>query len=94
MGKTFGALALVFGLIAFLLGWAIVLFVGAYGTYVLYAVCGLAILFGIIGIIKDDSKGMAITGLIFGIIGIILWQVLWVIIFIVLFAGLLGGLLP
>ena len=32
---------------------------------------GIAVIFGIIGIIADDSKGMAIAGLILGIIGLI-----------------------
>ena len=32
---------------------------------------GAAILFGIIGLIADESKGMAIAGLILGIIGIV-----------------------
>jgi len=76
MGKTFGALALVFGLIALLVGWAILIFV-PFGSYILYALCGLAIIFGIIGIIKDDSKGMGITGMILGIIALILWVFLW-----------------
>ena len=94
MGKTFGALALVFGLVSLLLGWLIIIFVPLYGTYVLYAVCGLAIVFGIIGIIKDDSKGMAITGMILGIIALVLWGFLWAILFLLIFAGLFGSLLP
>jgi len=92
MGKTFGALALVFGLVALLAGWAVMIFL-PFGDYILYALCGLAIVFGIIGIIKDDSKGMGIAGLILGIIAIFLWVILWVIIFVVIFAGLFGGLL-
>lgn len=90
MGKTFGALALVFGLIALLAGWAFILFV-PFGDYILYALCGLAIVFGIIGIIKDDSKGMGIAGLIIGIIALILWVFLWAILFIIIFAGLMGS---
>jgi hypothetical protein len=92
MGKTFGALALVFGLVALLGGWAFLLFV-PFGDYILYALCGLAVVFGIIGIIKDDSKGMGIAGLILGIIAAFLWIILWVIIFVALFAGLMGGLI-
>lgn len=94
MGKTFGALALVFGLVALLAGWAIMLFVAAYGNYIMYALCGLAIVFGIIGIIKDDSKGMGIAGMILGIIALVIWPLLWTILFVVIFAGLFGGLLP
>jgi hypothetical protein len=94
MGKTFGALSLVFALIALLAGWAIIWFVPIYGIYIMYALCGLAIIFGIIGIVKDSSKGLGIAGLIIGIIALILWPILWGILFAVLFAGLLGGLLP
>ncbi|MFX0048949.1 MAG: hypothetical protein ACFE8G_12390 [Candidatus Hermodarchaeota archaeon] len=93
MGKTFGALALVFGLIALLAGWAIMIFV-PFGDYIMYALCGLAIILGIVGIIKDDSKGMGIAGMILGIIALILWPILWTVFFFVLFAGLLGGLMP
>lgn len=71
MGKTFGALALVFGLIALVVGWALMLFV-PFGDYIVYALAVLAIIFGIIGIVKDDSKGMGIAGLILGIIALIL----------------------
>jgi len=92
MGKTFGALALVFGLIALLMGWAIMLFVAGFGSYIMYALCGLAIVLGIIGIITDDSKGMAIAGLILGLIALVIWPLLWTIIFVVLFAAIFGGL--
>ncbi len=92
MGKTFGALALVFGLIALLAGWAFIIFV-PFGTYILYALCGLAIVFGIIGIIKDDSKGMGIAGMILGILALILWVVLWVVLAVLLFGALFGGLI-
>ena len=67
MGKVFGILALVFGLIGLLGGWLLVLFL-PYGQYYLPAA---AIVFGIIGIIVDDSKGMAIAGLVLGVVGII-----------------------
>jgi hypothetical protein len=92
MGKTFGALALVFGLVALLAGWAIIIFL-PFGDYILYALCGLAIVFGIIGIIKDDSKGMGIAGMILGIIAIIFWVVLWVVLAVLLFGALFGGLI-
>ena len=88
-----GTLSLVFGLIALLVGWLIMLFV-PFGDYIMYALCGLAIVFGIIGIIKDDSKGKAIAGLILGIIALVIWPILWTILFVVIFAGLFGGLLP
>ncbi len=96
MGKVFGVLSLIFGLIALLAGWAIQIFVSimfgfSIASFALYAVCGLAIVFGIIGIIKDDSKGLGIAGLILGIIALILWQFLWIIIFALIFAGLMGA---
>ena len=92
MGKTFGILALIFGLVALLAGWAIALFLIPYGSWVNYGVAGLAILFGIIGIITDDSKAMAIVGMILGIIALIVWGFMWVFIA-VIFAGFLGGLI-
>ena len=87
-----GIISLIFGLLALLLGWLIMLFV-PFGDYIMYALCGLAIVFGIIGIIKDDSKGKAIAGMILGIIALILWPILWTIIAVILFAGLMGGLI-
>ena len=56
--KTFGSLALAFGIISFC------------------CCCGfifgpLAILFGILGLFKDDNRTLAIIGLVFGIIGAI-----------------------
>jgi len=51
----------------------------------------VAIVFGIIGIVADDSKGLGVGGLILGIITVILW-VLFPLIFLVLLIGLLGGL--
>ena len=92
MGKTFGALALVFGLIALLMGWAIMLFVAGFGSYIMYALCGLAIVLGIIGIITDDSKGMAIAGIILGLFALVIWPLLWTILFVVLFAAIFGSI--
>jgi len=78
MGKTFGVLALVFGLITLLAGWAIIIFLLPYGSYIVYALAGLAIVFGIIGIIKDDSKALGIVGMILGIIALIIYAFAWV----------------
>ena len=66
MGKVFGIIALLCGILGFV-AW---LLLGSlpFGAFYLP---GAAILFGIIGIIADDSKGMAIAGLILGIIGIV-----------------------
>ena len=49
----------------------------------------VAIIFGILGIIMDDSKGMAITGFIFGIIGLIVRFLISY-----LFATFLASLIP
>jgi hypothetical protein len=87
MGKVWGALSLVFALVSLILGWLIIIFV-PFGSYIMWALPILAIIFGIIGIIVDDSKGMAIAGLILGIIAIILWPVLGG--FILLMIGLSG----
>ena len=66
--KTYGSLSLAFGLISFC------------------CCCGpifgpLSILFGIIGLRKDDDRSLSIIGLILGIVGticgIIFWLVVW-----------------
>ena len=78
MGRGFGITALIFGIISipftvvlgFLQMWiffepnliSIDIILG-------WLIPGIAIIFGIIGIILDSSKGMAIAGLILGIIG-------------------------
>ena len=71
MGKTFGILALIFGLIAILAGAAIMGFIPVFGNYIMYALCILTIIFAIIGILKDESKILGIVGLILGIIAVI-----------------------
>ena len=77
--KTFGILALVFGIIGFFT-------LGITGI--------LAIIFGAIGLGKDEEKGLAIAGLILGIVslvvGIILIVFLWA--WIQIFLGLGGGM--
>lgn len=81
MGRGFGITALIFGIISipftvvlgFLQMWiffepnliSIDIILG-------WLIPGIAIIFGIIGIILDSSKGMAIAGLILGIIGLFL----------------------
>ena len=66
MGKVFGIIALLCGILGFF-GW-ILLDTLPYGFFYLP---GAAIVFGIIGIIADESKGMAIAGLILGILSIV-----------------------
>ena len=70
MGKTFGILALIFGLLGFV-GWLLFAFIPIFLPFSGFYFPGAAIVFGIIGIIVDDSKGMAIAGLILGIIAVI-----------------------
>ena len=67
MGKVFGILALICGLIGLAGGW----FLGFFIPYGAFIIPGLAIVLGIIGIIVDDSKGLGIAGLILGVIGLI-----------------------
>jgi len=68
MGKVFGIIALICGLLGILGGWLLAIPVGYYGIFIFP---GIAIVAGIIGIIVDDSKGMAIAGLILGLFGIV-----------------------
>jgi hypothetical protein len=81
MGRAFGIVSLIFGIISIPLSaamaamsiWAfivpsIVPFVSLIG----WIFPGIAIIFGLIGIIADDSKGMAIAGFILGIISLII----------------------
>jgi len=70
MGKVFGILALIFGLLGFI-GWLLFAFIPITLPYSGFYLPGAAIVFGIIGIIVDDGKGMAIAGLILGILGIV-----------------------
>jgi len=77
--KTFGILALVFGIIGFFT-------LGATGI--------LAIIFGAIGLSKDEERGLAIAGLVLGIVslvvGIILIVFLWA--WLMLLLGMGGGM--
>jgi len=70
MGKTFGILALIFGILGFF-AWILFLLIPVTLPYSGFYVPGAAIVFGIIGIIVDDSKGMAIAGLVLGCIAIV-----------------------
>jgi len=66
MGKLFGIIALICGILGFF-AWILL----ASLPFGIYYVPGAAIVFGIIGIIADESKGMAIAGLILGILSIV-----------------------
>jgi len=68
MGKALGIISLIFGILGIAVGWLLGGLI-PFGSYILP---GVAIVTGIIGIIVQDSKGMAIAGLILGIIGLVL----------------------
>lgn len=85
IGKEYGVRALILGIIALFLGFIgliisasnlIIIISGFFPKYPIISVIGgilsaIAILFGIIGIIIDDPKELAIAGLILGILGLI-----------------------
>jgi hypothetical protein len=89
MGKVFGLIGLIFGLIGIIGIWFITFYF--YFGPVLIGI--LAIIFGGIGIAKDDSKGLGIAGLVLGIITIIIW-VIWPILILFGFLAFFSGLLP
>jgi len=66
MGKIFGLLALICGILGFV-GWMFLGFLPLGAFYL----PGAAIVLGIIGLIVDEPKSMAITGMILGVIGIV-----------------------
>ena len=68
MGKIFGIIALICGILGIFGGWLLAIPIGYYGIFVFP---GIAIVAGIIGIIVDETKGMAIAGLILGLFGIV-----------------------
>ena len=83
MGRVFGIVALIFGIISIPLSIVAAVTEGTFGFFGLphignliiilgWVSIGIAIVFGILGIILDEYKGMAIAGLILGIIGLIL----------------------
>ena len=87
MGRSFGITALIFGLISIpfcgafsALGSLTSLYSQLFGTTDLiglvlmigWLIPSIAVIFGIIGIIKDTTKGLAIAGLTLGAIALIL----------------------
>ena len=68
MGKVFGILALIFGLLSYVMWIIFAMFLPL--PYSAWYFPVAAIVFGIIGIAVDDSKGMGIAGLVLGIIAI------------------------
>ncbi|MHA1107151.1 MAG: hypothetical protein ACTSPN_15770 [Promethearchaeota archaeon] len=65
MSNTNGIIALIFGIIGLCCAWLIPI------PFVPFLFPIVAIVFGAIGIKKDDSNGMAIAGLVLGIISVI-----------------------
>lgn len=59
-GTAFGVTSLVTGIIAFVTGWL---------PFFSIPLGAVAIIFGILGMKRPDSKGMAIAGLVAGIVG-------------------------
>ncbi|MFW9875880.1 MAG: hypothetical protein ACFFG0_22490 [Candidatus Thorarchaeota archaeon] len=94
MGKAFGLVALlmaIIGIIVIALFFILVFTIGfiiPWWDLIVIILGALAIVFGIIGIAKDDSKGLGITGLI---LGIILEVVIWVVFPLVLVGLAIGG---
>ena len=89
MGKIFGILSLICGILGLAVPIVGLRFPGlAFGSIILPI---LAIIFGAIGIAKDDSKALGVVGLVLGVIGLVIWIVLIILVFI-LAIGLFGGL--
>ena len=66
MGEhTFGLTALIFGLMSIPSG-----IIAAFISMIGWLIPPIAIIFGIIGTVKDDSKAMAVAGLVLGIVGL------------------------
>jgi hypothetical protein len=65
LGNTFGVYSLLCGVAAIALVWVVPLY--------LIIIPGAAIVFGGIGIAKDDTKTLGIVGVVVGSIGFILW---------------------
>jgi hypothetical protein len=63
--QTYGIMALILGLFSVL-----TVIVAPFDSYNILTIPPLAIIFGIIGITKDELKGMALAGLVLGIIGL------------------------
>jgi len=88
MSNTNGIISLIFGIIGLCCGWLIPI------PYIGYLFPAVAIIFGIIGIMKDDSHGMAIAGLVLGIISLICVAVVAVFLLALIYAMLgLGALI-
>ena len=87
MGRNFGIVAMIFGSISLPVcgGFAALgslssfysTFLGSHDIFMGFSIIGwvipaIAVIFGIVGVIKDDRKGLSITGLILGSLAILL----------------------
>ena len=91
LGKIFGIIALICGILGFF-GWILFGLLPINLPFSAFYLPGAAILFGIIGLIADDSKGMAIAGFILGILGLVFIFILPMLAFVFILIGL-GSLL-
>jgi len=90
LGKTFGVISTLLGFVGLvMLILHLFVFIIPFGLFVIWAFAVVAIVFGIIGMIKDDSKGFGVLGLILGILTIVLW-----ILAPIIFLGMLISMLP
>ena len=68
MGKVYGILSLVFGIVSFALSplsyFGVAVAFRIIGTFLTGGLAAAGIICGIIGVIKDDGKGLALAGLI------------------------------
>lgn len=64
--QTFSLTAFIFGLFSIPAG-----IIAGLTIYIAWIIPPIAVIFGIIGIKKDDVKGKALAGLVLGIVGII-----------------------
>lgn len=85
MGKVFGIISLVCGICGLAFPW-----IPYFGGLWVIALPIIAIVFGGIGIAKDDSKGMGIAGLVLGIVGIVMYIVVIVLLSIIFSAYMSG----
>ena len=84
MGKALGIVALIYGIIGIvtsLISFFPTPFVILWFVPITTSVVG--IINGGIGINKDDSPGMAITGLVLGSVGLIIWIISYVVLFLI-----------
>ena len=86
MANTNGIIALTLGILGLCCGWAIALLIPPVGL----SFPIIAIIYGRIGIKKDDSKRMAIAGLILGVLALISIILAYTVLALIIF-GVIGG---